>query len=299
MSEQLSYVEFQEEKGRTSWIKDTVEKADIPKLRDLHGAGVRIYSKSSAKLTMHVTLGLLQALRDVGNLVEPAIHIAPKVKVQKRRLPRLFVYSYATSATRSKLEPLEKRESTSDLWDSIQQYAADSAVMEVDIEGDVLEKLIDDLLPETAQAGSVVQEATELPSDSEASASKRFELLEEGWPDSGEVGQFMGSTSQSNPNQYAARLRNQRKLLGVRVPGTKLMRHPLCQFKAGELMPEMQELLEVLPVGNGSGWSQAFWLYSPHPYLRNLRPADLFRDDPASVIDAAKRQFKEEADAGW
>jgi hypothetical protein len=53
-------------------------------------------------------------------------------------------------------------------------------------------------------------------------------------------------------------------------------------------MPEMKELLEILPKDQ-SGWRQVvFWLFQSHALLDGLRPANVFQDEPQSVIEAAR-----------
>ncbi|WP_288831091.1 hypothetical protein [uncultured Paraburkholderia sp.] len=48
-----------------------------------------------------------------------------------------------------------------------------------------------------------------------------------------------------------------------------------------------------------AGWKRAFWLYSPHPLLDGKTPAEIFVDDPARVIAAARKEFRVDRDATW
>ncbi len=63
-------------------------------------------------------------------------------------------------------------------------------------------------------------------------------------------------------------------------------------------MPEMAELLKVLP-NDDTGWRQAFWLFQKHAQLPgSQRPADVFQHNPAAVLKAAKSDFQV-SDSSW
>ena len=58
----------------------------------------------------------------------------------------------------------------------------------------------------------------------------------------------------------------------------------------GQVRPEMEDLLKLLPADR-SGWRGAFWLYQPHARLSGTSPVDVFANDPAAVIAAARSTF--------
>lgn len=137
-----------------------------------------------------------------------------------------------------------------------------------------------------------------LPAETSASAAYRAELLAEGWYDSAEVAQLLGSQAGDTRLEPAA-LRRAGALLGVWVPAERDYRHPPCQFGPDrQLLPQLRTLLAILPNYSGSGWEQAEWIYSPHALL-DQRPADLLPGDPERVIAAALREFGEERDTRW
>jgi hypothetical protein len=137
---------------------------------------------------------------------------------------------------------------------------------------------------------------TTLPSDTtplELARRRRAQLLEEEhWLDAGKVHQQQqgGDPSAPGANNTSSRLRRRGELLGA-WDGREYM-HAAFQFdhKTGRLMPEMKELLEILPKDRG-GWRQTFWLFQPHALLDGKRPADVFCEDPALVIEAARSTF--------
>jgi hypothetical protein len=127
----------------------------------------------------------------------------------------------------------------------------------------------------------------------EAARQRRAQLLEdEHWLDGGQVHYQQQGSDPSAPgaNNTASRLRRKGELLGA-WDGREYL-HPAFQFdhETGRVMPEMKELLEILPKDR-SGWRQAFWLFQPHALLDGRRPADAFQADPQSVIEAANSTF--------
>ena len=126
----------------------------------------------------------------------------------------------------------------------------------------------------------------------EAARQRRAQLLkDEHWLNSGDVHlQQGGSPSAPGANNTASRLRRKGELLGA-WDGHEYQ-HPAFQFdqRTGRVMPEMRELLEILPKEQ-SGWRQVFWLFQPHALLDGERPADVFQDQPQSVIGAAHSTF--------
>lgn len=134
----------------------------------------------------------------------------------------------------------------------------------------------------------------------EAARQRRAQLIkEEHWLNAGEVHQQQqgGSPSAPGANNTASRLRRGGKLLGA-WDGREYL-HPVFQFdhETGSVMPEMKELLEILPKDQ-SGWRQVFWLFQPHALLDVRRPADVFQADQQSVIKAARSTF-EPGNTNW
>ena len=149
-----------------------------------------------------------------------------------------------------------------------------------------------DLVSDPAPRNTVqVQSARSAPL--EAARERRAQLLTtELWLDSGKVHQQQQGGDPASPgaNNTASRLRRKGELLGA-WDGREYQ-HPAFQFdrNTGRVMYEMKELLELLPEDR-SGWRQTFWLYQPHALLDGKRPADVFPDDPKSVIEAARSAF--------
>lgn len=146
---------------------------------------------------------------------------------------------------------------------------------------------------ERAEPGPVV------PPSLEAAVELRDELLRtERWLSSTELGERArgGEELESNPHQYASRLRRERRLLGVRLKGQYL--HPAFQLDFnGAPHPKMAELLRYLP-DEDHGWAAAFWCFAPTHKLLGARPADMFRERPNDVIEAARKDFRGD-DADW
>lgn len=118
------------------------------------------------------------------------------------------------------------------------------------------------------------------------------------WPDSAAVGNLLGSRG-SHHERVVFRMRSNRELLAVRVPGERGWRYPPCQLDGSRVLPVMKELLSILPRGSGSGWIRAFWLYSASPSLANQLPADLLLTRPRAVLDAARGALQPQAYLGW
>lgn len=130
-------------------------------------------------------------------------------------------------------------------------------------------------------------------------AARRREELAQLWLTTHEVS-ARWLAGRADSSAALGRLRSAGRLLGVWVAPEKEYRYPLCQFThAGELRPEIVELLTILPRGNGSGWSQAEWLYAPHPRLGGRRPCDVLLEDAPHVVHVARLQFKHHPDANW
>jgi len=132
-----------------------------------------------------------------------------------------------------------------------------------------------------------------------AARERRAQLLEqEHWLNGSDVHQQQGGDPDApGANNTASRLRRKGELLGCW--GGREYLHPSFQFdrKTGRLMPEMKDLLELLP-RDASGWRQSFWLFQPHAALDGKRPADVFQSDPQSVVEAARGTFAP-GDTNW
>ena len=125
----------------------------------------------------------------------------------------------------------------------------------------------------------------------ERATQRRDELLNsESWRDHKEVAVFArGGVVESNESEYASRLRREGRLLGAKVRGA--FKHPSFQFRAdGSVIPEMEQVLAILP-NDDYGWAAVFWFFQPSGHLTGRRPADVFREDPHSVIGAAEKDF--------
>jgi hypothetical protein len=125
----------------------------------------------------------------------------------------------------------------------------------------------------------------------EAAKQTRDRLLaKESWLDSKAVARAArNKLVESNPAQYASRLRREHRLFGVRWRGEYL--HPAFQFQAsGEVHPAMERLLAVLPTTDAN-WNAAFWLFERNGKVGGRRPADVFVEDPNGVIAAATEDF--------
>lgn len=134
---------------------------------------------------------------------------------------------------------------------------------------------------------------------SELARNRRNDLLtQERWISSQEAAeQARGRTVESNPYEYASRLRREQRLFGARFSGRYL--YPAFQFlpDTGEPHPALRDLIPLLPDSN-DGWTAAFWLFEPSGRLQGARPADVFAEDPAVVIAAAQRDFQGD-DESW
>jgi hypothetical protein len=133
----------------------------------------------------------------------------------------------------------------------------------------------------------------------ELARNRRNDLLaQERWISSQEAAeQARGRVVESNPYEYASRLRREQRLFGARFGGRYL--YPAFQFlpDTGEPHPALRDLIPLLPDSN-DGWTAAFWWFEPSGRLQGARPADVFLQDPAVVIAAAQRDFQGD-DESW
>lgn len=297
----LEYVEISEQKGEPIVIQGAWNTAGSTTLVQLH-EGVRIYMRASHRQDPHGMRAttLIPLLTRIPRLLSSLIKHAHVVSVRPDDA-NAIIGLYTAHFIAGEGLTLSKQ-------DTIAHFAlADENLNDLLLEVDARSKTIaslrekfQSLIREDFAKGEVSEadaEGAGWPSDLPASVAKRKELLEEGWPTSSEVASLLGSNA-GNQAQHAAALRQAGKLLGVR-DGARGFRHPVCQFRQGELIEEIEALLTLLPPGNKSGWSQAFWLYSPNAFLEGRRPADVLRINPAQVIEAAKKQFEATEHASW
>ncbi len=128
-----------------------------------------------------------------------------------------------------------------------------------------------------------------------AARARRDALLNERqWWTSEDVAMHArGRLVDSNPSQYASRLRTEKRIFGVRFRGKYL--HPAFQFTAsGDPLPAIGALLQKLPTSDAN-WSAAFWLFQPHGALSGRCPADVLTTDAVAVLAAADKDFGNDA----
>jgi len=96
---------------------------------------------------------------------------------------------------------------------------------------------------------------------------------------------------------HAHRLRTQGRLLGV-WDGRRYL-YPEFQFepRIGSVSDSMAELLNILPADN-TGWKQAIWLFQPRRELDGKSAAEVFRQNPDTILDIARKRFGGD-DAHW
>ncbi|MEA9731869.1 hypothetical protein [Xanthomonas campestris] len=301
----LEYVEIRDERGEPVVGQGALEAIDQRNLVRLH-EGIRIYTRSSARQApygMRATT-LMSLLPQIPRVLSELITHDLSLRAHAYSSDSIVGFYKAHLSSSDGMFLLKE--------DTINHFAAmrgdaRDLLLEVDASNKTIESFVKQFrsLMQTTFPTSQREDASDeaddegagWPSDLPASVAKRKELLAEGWPTSKEVAAYLGSTAE-NKAQQAAAFRQAGKLLGVR-DGAHGFRHPLCQFQRGELIEEVEELLRILPPGNRSGWSQTFWLYSPHPLLDGRRPADVLSVSPHQVIEIAKRQFEATEHASW
>lgn len=121
-------------------------------------------------------------------------------------------------------------------------------------------------------------------------AEARWRLLEEfGYRTGEQVGE--GRSRASNKWAYASRLRRERKIFAVGWHGKTL--YPAFQFDpiSGEPRRVVRDVLAALPVAEMTEWEVALWWASANGWLDGgERPVDVIDDDPAAVVEAARRE---------
>lgn len=104
-----------------------------------------------------------------------------------------------------------------------------------------------------------------------------------------EVAAFFGSNAKS-PTGFATDRRKAGKLLGIKRKNAFL--YPGFQFVlgAGEVLPVIPVLLEIIDRHNRSAGDLTQWLCARTAQLDNDRPVDRL-DEPAAVLEAAKNHY--------
>ena len=123
--------------------------------------------------------------------------------------------------------------------------------------------------------------------DTPASAEFRRELLASGWLDEDAASQLLGIS----PGRLRE-LREERAILGVWASDEEGYLYPTFQFNRGSLVALLPEILECLPKGNGSGWSEAMWFHTPKALLKDRLPSDVLLTDPILVLEAATAEAR-------
>ncbi len=298
MPEQYAYFEAREDDGRFEFRSGTVAIDRIEQLGQIRH-GVRLYRRLPQGEMLvgrgmgGVVSGLMQDLHE--RLVR--ISAAPQ-RMRIRPQDGSHRYYGIVRGRVHEFDPLATRGTivgvlggVAGVWERVQPDPT-AELVEIDGTAEVVGRIAAAIGPPP------VAERVPVPTDTDASAAFRDELLAQGWLDSADVARRLGSAAE-NLAQMAARLRREGKLLGVWVAAENGYRHPPCQFDAGALRPEIAELLAILPPGNGSGWSRAFWLYLPQARLDGATPAAVLDTDPARVVAAARAEFGEDPDARW
>jgi hypothetical protein len=93
------------------------------------------------------------------------------------------------------------------------------------------------------------------------------------------VAEYLGIT----PKSVAAKARRNELLAMTR--GDRNL-YPAFQFKNGQVVSGVRELLEVLPLTNG--WSRLSFLLSPDPGLDDRSPIAAFETDPDAALEVAR-----------
>lgn len=129
----------------------------------------------------------------------------------------------------------------------------------------------------------------------------RDELLRNCWPDDCRVARSIDAPLTADARAFLADARATGVLLGVWSEPLRGFVYPDFQFdRFGKLRPGVSKLLMMLPGDDDrGGWRRAFWLYSPHPLLDGLLPAEVFETDPDRVLGAAEHEFAGDRDSVW
>jgi hypothetical protein len=86
-----------------------------------------------------------------------------------------------------------------------------------------------------------------------------------------------------NPKSVAAKARRNELLA---IPRGDRNLYPAFQFRDGQVVPGVREILEVLPLTNG--WSRLSYLLTPDPGLDDRTPIEAFRTEPEATLALAR-----------
>jgi hypothetical protein len=107
-----------------------------------------------------------------------------------------------------------------------------------------------------------------------------------------QVADEAGNTAK-NRSAIASRWTDEKKIFGVRFQNRTL--YPRFQFKDGEPIPAIAEILKEMPP-SFTGWDLAFFFTSPNTYLDGKLPVELLKSKPERVVSLA-HAFTHPADA--
>jgi hypothetical protein len=94
---------------------------------------------------------------------------------------------------------------------------------------------------------------------------------------------WVGDYLSISPKSVAAKARRN-ELLAISRGDRNL--YPAFQFKNGQIVPGVRELLGVLPLTNG--WSRLSFLLSPDQGLDDRSPIAAFETDPEAALEVAR-----------
>lgn len=146
--------------------------------------------------------------------------------------------------------------------------------------------LIDLLMP----AFDVPRPAAVLQARRNSDARRGF-LEEFGALTSSEVADHAGSRA-ANRSALATRWRKEGRAFAVTLHDT--LYYPGFQFdENGRPLPVIGQTLDALGSRELGEWELALWFATRNGWLGDRRPVDLLADDPAAVVEAARRERRE------
>lgn len=311
----LSFIELTQDRGGHMATRSgnvAVDEVDaLMQAHGLDGHGLRLYARGDSwksALFSAFPVVLKGVLREIFAAHRPT---------QDQRIIDLITSQSEWFATynvkQSRLQVLDR--SASDSVDElVGAWSRTKGLTEVLIELSASRALLDRLQRELESpveaitiddnVAAIIAPPTPLPAETDASAARRADLAGE-WLDARDVSQALGSSA-NNTNQLASRYRKEGKLLGVWIRHERAYRYPPWQFAAGQPKPQVRRLLSMLRGHNGvagpadtSGWLEIEWLYAAHALLDGHTPADLMDNAPDRVVEAARTEFVEDANASW
>jgi len=297
----FSYVEITEADSQSVVELGTVNAKDLVVRDRDHGARLRLYAPDD-RVPGKSTFAVLHTMHErLTDLADPGSAIRNSLVQYLGQTDERLLFSIALPAF-TEVKPVVSFKSW---WLDFEQDggATEFLLLEADGPQVNIEKLLDGVIHDLriSMLDQALEPVETVDVAHQAAIDFRNRLLDLNWPDGKRVAQLAGAQSVTNPNQYATRLRSQRRLLGVWSAQRKTFFHPMFQFdRLGQLRPEVEKILEVLPnKDDRGGWERAFWLYSPHALLEGKTPADVFVGDPQKVIAVAQKEFAGNQDANW